>query len=297
MLQIMLFSCMCMPKFLSQASHFYNFHIALLEIVKYFDLVKLTLLTKNFTKSRFDCILVVDTQNFFSKEIFQLDKGAWKLHSFLNENRSYSSAVSTSSMAFVFGGCTSRSENTYEYLPKNSTIWKLGKAEIPSKFFAGFAIATKAEDQILLIHGRRIVTFNVQDHTFKELPLKLKHIRMGHACAYIPGTNKIIIAGGSKTDSTEILDLDEETITMGSSMNFMRAFHGIGIVTVDDEDKLAVFGGRNSLYDKTVYHDSVEFYNLKTKTWELSKDIKLPEGNRNFGFTNVKYDCISKLLK
>ena len=25
------------------------------EIVKYFDLVKLTLLTKNFTKSRFDC--------------------------------------------------------------------------------------------------------------------------------------------------------------------------------------------------------------------------------------------------
>ena len=31
--------------------------LGIFEIVKYFDLVKLTLLTKNFTKSRFDCII------------------------------------------------------------------------------------------------------------------------------------------------------------------------------------------------------------------------------------------------
>ena len=30
-------------------------YLMIFEIVKYFDLVKLTLLTKNFTKSRFDC--------------------------------------------------------------------------------------------------------------------------------------------------------------------------------------------------------------------------------------------------
>ena len=31
--------------------------LGIFEIVKYFDLVKLTLLTKNFTKSRFDCMM------------------------------------------------------------------------------------------------------------------------------------------------------------------------------------------------------------------------------------------------
>ena len=33
-------------------------NLGIFEIVKYFDLVKLTLLTKNFTKSRFDCIFI-----------------------------------------------------------------------------------------------------------------------------------------------------------------------------------------------------------------------------------------------
>ena len=32
--------------------------LGIFEIVKYFDLVKLTLLTKNFTKSRFDCSMI-----------------------------------------------------------------------------------------------------------------------------------------------------------------------------------------------------------------------------------------------
>ena len=233
------------------------------------------------------------------KQCLQLYKGAWKFHSSMNYEREYSSAVSTSSASFIFGGL--ESSNTYEYLPKYSNVWVMGKSKIPAEFvgYAGFAIATKTEDQILLFRSKRIIQFDAEEHVFKDFPSKLNISRSGLRCAYIPGTNKIIITGGfdtdrnSKTNSTEILDLDKGTITMGSPMNFHRACHGIGIVTIDDEDKLAVFGGKN----KDNHDDSVEFYNVRTQTWELSKDIKLYEGGNSFGFLNVKYDCISKLLK
>ena len=244
-------------------------------------------------------ILVIENFNR-SKKCFQLYKGAWNHHSFSNKNRIFGSAVSTSSMSFIFGGLAS--SNTYEYLPKDSNVWILGKSKIPAEFvgYAGFAIATKTEDQILLIRSNRIIYFDVKEHVFKDFPLKLHISRSGHKCAYIPRTNKIIITGGfdtdrhSATNSTEILDLDKGTITMGSPMNFNRACHGIGIVTIEDEDKLAVFGGTTLEGD---VHESVEFYNSKTKTWEPSKDIKLTGGSNEFGFINVKYDYISKLLK
>ena len=100
--------------------------------------------------------------------------------------------------------------------------------------------------------------------------------RVYSKCAFIPGTNKVIITGGdADTNSTEIFNTEDGSITMGSPMNSKRSDHGIGLITVNDEDRLAVFGGS---YDDT----SFEVYNTQTGTWEKT-DIKLKEPTSNFG--------------
>ena len=155
-----------------------------------------------------------------------------------------------------------------------------------------------SEQEILLIGNRnrsfdrRILKFDVENQTFEELTAKLSIERFGHRCAFVPGTKKIIITGGYDYThsmmiplaSTEILDLENESVTLGNPMNIRRAAHGIGILTVNDEDKLAVFGS----------NDSVETFNTKTQKWEMS-DIKLSQERYGFGFLSVKHDYLSKI--
>ena len=85
------------------------------------------------------------------KNCLQLTRGTWKNHSTLNENRVGHSTVTTQTATFVFGG--SYSDKTYEYLPKDSTKWLMGKTEIPLGFENGCAIAVKSEQEIWLIGG------------------------------------------------------------------------------------------------------------------------------------------------
>ena len=240
------------------------------------------------------------------RQCFQLNQGTWKKHSTLGEERYLSSAVSTQTATFLFGGTFSKT--TYEYLPKDSTTWQEGKIEIPRGFYHGCAIAVKSEQEIWLIGGvrteKRILSFNVKDHTFQELPFQLGSLgRFGHKCTFIPNTNKIIVTGGAlrynnlfgkgiKT-STEIIDTEDGDVTMiSSSMNICRAYHGMGVVTINGQDQLVVFGGRNDQGEKL---NSVELYNIKTEKWE-NAEIKLNEPQGNFGFLTIKLsDVFSKL--
>ena len=84
-------------------------------------------------------------------------------------------------------------------------------------------------------------------------------------------------------DSTEILDIAEENVTMASPLNPKRVGHGIGIVTSNWEDKLVAFGGFD---DRRTFLDEVQVYNVQTKKGEAS-DIKLSEPKHTFGFTSV----------
>ena len=157
-----------------------------------------------------------------------MDHGTWKEHSTLNVERIYHSAVTTQTATFIFGGRNSRT--TYEYLPKDSTEWLMGKTEIPGRgFSSGCAIAVKSGQEIWLIGGgrteKRILSFNVERHTFQELPYQLNVGRASHRCAFIPNTNKIMITGGYSDDchdSTEVLDTEDGSITMASPMNSKR---------------------------------------------------------------------------
>ena len=174
----------------------------------------------------------------------------------------------------------------------------MGKTEIPGGFNNRCAIAVKSGQEIWLIGGygtgKKILSFDVESHTFQVLPFQLNVGRYGHRCAFIPNTNKIMITGGYDNcylDSTEILDIEDGSVTMASPMNSRRSGHGMGVVTINGKDRLAVFGGtdeRNCL-------DSIEFYNIHTERWEMA-DFTLSESKFGFGFFTIKLgDILSQL--
>ena len=239
----------------------------------------------------------------------QLEQGAWLEHSTLNRGRIYASAVTTSKATFIFGGITNGT--TYEYLPKGSDTWQLGINKIPDQFKQGFAIEVKIDQEIWLIGGEgtghRILSFDINDHTFHELPMKLKESRLGHQCAFIPGSNKLIITGGYDYKrtyrkhnrrvrpfiaSTEIIAIDDGSYihTMSNPLNFARFGHGIGVITIDDEDKLVVFGGvgiPNVL--------EMEVFDTQTKMWEVPD--KQDWRRSGFGYLSVKNETIMSKLR
>ena len=230
------------------------------------------------------------------KKCFQLDHGIWKDHSILNEVRTSHSTVNTKTATFIFGG-KGNSHTTYEYLPKDSTTWITGKTKIPMGFTNGSAIASKSGQKIWLIGGRntekRILAFDVRNHTFQELNFHLNVTRVGHRCAFIPNTDKIMITGGytigtnnySKClDSSEIIDLNEGRVSMASSMKYKRDCHGMSTITINGEDRLAVYGGFGGKKQRI---NSMEIYNNQTKKWETSK-MKLKEPRANFSSLNLK---------
>ena len=230
------------------------------------------------------------------KKCLKLDHGTWKEHSTLNVERTLHSAVTTQAATFLFGG--GYSDKTYEYLSKDSTKWLMGKTEIPGGFGYGCAIAFKSGQEIWLIGGvgtkDRILSFNAKNHTFQVMPFQLNVGRFSHRCAFIPNTNKIMITGGFSDgylDSTEILDTEDGSITMASPMNSKRSSHGMGVVTINGRDRLAVYGGN----DGGKKLDSVELYNTKTEKWETAA-FKLSEAKSYFGFLTVKLgDILSQL--
>ena len=238
------------------------------------------------------------------EKCFQLDKGIWRDHSTPNKRRYQHSAVATPTATFLFGGVSSK---TYEYLPKGSTKWVMGKTEIPEGLFDGCAIAVKSGNEILLFGGScslqrtesdKIISFNVKDHTFQVMDARLKVGRRGLSCAFIPNTNKVMITGGWDKErmntSTEIFDTENGSITMASPINCYRSHHGMGVLTVNGEDKLALlggYGGKDNFVGGPL--DSVELYNTKTKEWDKT-NIKLKHSRSGFGFLAINHrDLIS----
>ena len=227
-----------------------------------------------------------------SEKCLQLDHGTWKEHSTLNEARVWHSIETTQAATFIFGGDYSRT--TFEYLPKDSTKWLMGKTEIPGRFTEGYAIAVKSEQEIWLIGGdgtqKRILSFDVNDHTFQVLPFQLNVGRINHRCAFIPNTNKIMITGGNSS-STEVLDTEDGSVTMASSMNSKRYGHGMDVITINGEDRIVVFGG----FDGRNYLDCVEVYNTNTEKWEMT-NLKLSKAKYGFSFLAIKLgDILSQL--
>ena len=183
------------------------------------------------------------------KTCLKLQEGTWTEYTSMKRERDKAAVVSTTTATFIFGGW--RNKDTYEYLENNAFEWKLGTANITDGFKSGCTIAI-SQDEIWLIGGtrteQRILSFNVENQNFTELPTKLKQERYGHQCAFIPGTRHLMITGGYiNSDSTEIIDVETGNVIEGPSMNSKRAYHGIGVLNIDGQ-----------------------VYNAQTQKWELT---------------------------
>merc|ERR1712174_80644 len=141
----------------------------------------------------------------------------------------------------------------------------------------------------------RILSFDTRNHKFEEVnTIQLKVGRNGHTCIQIPGTTKIMVSGGVDSsrnllNSAEIIDFELKSVTNTGKMNFKRAVHGIGILTLDGEHQVAIFGGYDENGDEL---DSVEVYDQETQKWTIRTDMKLSQARANFGFLTIKGDDI-----
>ena len=222
----------------------------------------------------------------------QLQNGKWKQLNTLNKRRDSDNAVSTDHATYFFGGFGN--SKTYEYLVKNSDTWILGKNEIPIEFDYGCSVALSNEE-IFLISNEQIVKFATSSETFTKLDSKWKPTNKTHyACSVIPGTQKIIIAGGkdeegNSIDSTEILHVQDDgkiIPTKAKPMNLKRGGHAIGLLTIQGEERIAVIGGSDG-----ERLDSIETFNSKSGKWELS-ELKLSKRRSQFGSVSVPNDFI-----
>ena len=207
--------------------------------------------------------------------------------------------MTTNDGTYIFGAGFVGSTDNYEFLPKNSAVWQAGKTKIPDGFWLGCAVEVPGKNQILLIGGygkfKRILKFDTVNEEFEELNVSLQNGRHRHTCARLPNTNLIVIAGGEsngKLDTTEILNLEDNTITPGNAMNTKRSSHGMGVITIGNEDRLAVFGngeGGNDSFD-------LETLNPSTRMWEVSNlNIGRLGEKFSFGYISLPNDFISKL--
>ena len=223
---------------------------------------------------------------------YQLQNGKWKQLNTLNKNRYLGKGVSTDHATYIFGGYGS--SKTYEYLPKTSHTWILGKNEIPIEFEDGCFVALSNEE-IFLISNEQILKFDTSSETFTNVDTKLKQARRNFACSFIPGTHKIIIAGGQDEefdiiDSTEILHVQDDgkiIATKANPMNLKKSDHGIGLLNIQGEERIAVIGG----YDDFGRLDGIETFNSKSGKWELS-ELKLTKTKFGFASVSVPNDFI-----
>ena len=127
------------------------------------------------------------------KTCLKLQEGTWTEYTSMKRERDKAAVVSTTTATFIFGGW--RNKDTYEYLENNAFEWKLGTANITDGFKSGCTIAI-SQDEIWLIGGtrteQRILSFNVENQNFTELPMKLKQGRNGHQCAFHSGWQKLL---------------------------------------------------------------------------------------------------------
>ena len=68
----------------------------------------------------------------------------------------------------------------------------------------------------------------------------------------------------------------------------------MAVITIKDEDRLAVFGGAQTGHDGIDFLDSVETLNPRTRKWEVS-DMKSKETKYDFGYISIPNDFITRL--
>ena len=250
-----------------------------------------------------------DYRNSFGIGCLQLDpkSRSWRFHSVLNEDEEYlRTAVSTKGGIYLLGFY-----HTVEHLSENAKKWRQvdfdpDKGDVREALNHSSAVVDQSDQMIWIFGPENVFLLDLDKRSISKLASKLNVPRFNQRCAYLPGTKKIIITGGHKPtpdvdedeealDYTEIFDTEDRTITMASPMNHKRDAHGIGTITVQGEDRVAVFGGTSRNNGSWISLDNLELCNPQTDVWDLSK-IKLKENYQEVTCVSVKLgEILSKI--
>ena len=222
---------------------------------------------------------------------FQLKNGSWhEFKAFKNIGTFHSKEiVVTSKATFAFG------IEKVKYLPIGSNDWKVCETRISGYFVNGCAIEVKSKGEIWLIGGvgktnKQILSFNLETLTFKELPMKLNVGRACHKCIVtkIGNSEAILVTGGINDQelrgcgyetSVEIIDIQTGKVTLSPPMNIKRVAHGIGTLNINNQPRIAVFGGYNGNHAE----NTIEIFDPETLKWEIVEDFKMNESRDSFG--------------
>ena len=234
----------------------------------------------------------------FNESCYQLKNGIWKINTKL-KTKGYctpDNLVITSKAIYTFGA--DKYSKIVRYLPTNSKNWRVEKnSKIPGYFVFGCAVEVKSKGEIWLIggcgeRGKIILSFDLQNHTFKELPMKLITGRSSHKCILtkIGDSEVILVTGGISEEvrgrqlkSVEIVNITEGTVTLSSPMNTRRNTHGIGTLNINNQTRIVVFGGWNGSKDLS----TIEVFDQETLKWEFVKDYEMAESRSDFGYFTI----------
>ena len=235
-------------------------------------------------------------RNDFNETCYQLKNGSWQIYESLKTSGycTPENMVKTDKAIYTFGA--DYDGKKVRYLPNNSKDWiEEENVKIPKYFLRGCAVEIKSKGEIWLIGGdgtrKRILSFDLQNHTFTELPMKLKVGRYCHKCIVtkIGDSEVILVTGGLKKgtycyeNSVEIINIETGKVKLSSPMNKLRVGHGIGTLNINDQPRICVFGGWNGFSEE----NTIEIFDKETLKWELLEDFKMKESKSYFGYLNI----------
>ena len=243
-----------------------------------------------------DELIVLGGLNFsptdISKNCLVYRNNEWIHHSTMLRGRIYSSSIVMPEGIYVFGGkgcVASGSHVSCEFLPNDKLHWSILETEIPKPGLLLASCVAISPFKIVFTGGvgltqRRIMTFDTKTMSW-EIDGKLIHGRWGHASFIFNG--RIIITGGKNErgergylNSTEILELKPRKLKEGGRLNDPRHGHGIGVVNINNAQKLVVFGGWSF---NQVLLTSVEAWDDDRECWERT-DLHMPHGLSHFAY-------------
>ena len=219
------------------------------------------------------------------KRCYKLENGQWLNQSPLTQERQYSVCISMDNGIYCFGG--SLSSRTSEFLPNGQCKWHEISTIPELEISRGDGVAI-SPTKLIVVGGEKneegILEFNISNQQWTRVGI-LHQGRKDHRCFLFNGN--IVVTGGRGSlflNSTEIIKFSKDGIitTTAGYLNVPRLYHGMGIVTINEESRLIVFGGLTP-YGRT---DSIEEWDDITETWKISS-LKLSQPRAKFGYCQL----------
>ena len=126
----------------------------------------------------------------------------------------------------------------------------------------------------------KVVELDIVTGKYRRLP-DMRVERWRHGCTRIG--NKVVVAGGYRDKTSEILDLDTETWSMAGDMTTERKY--AQLVTVNG--RVVVMGGQ----DGRINLDTVEELDMGQRTWRRL-GVRMKRPRYGFGATVINKNIL-----